>query len=147
MEYGIDISDFFTPKRRLWEFWVFFSDLPEGSRTKSAVAMNEDIAKAQAAGLSEEDIAAISEARANGGSKGGDISPQGYSLEIEKLNQIIDSINLLRFVVRGSLGAKVTSSDFKTMERPKTAFEREVDKRVLAYEKKYQEQAMADFGF
>lgn len=109
--------------------------------------MNEDIAKAQAAGLSEEDIAQISEARANGGGKSGDISPQGYSLEIEKLNQIIDSINLLRFVVRGSLGAQVSPSDFKTMERPKTAFEREVDKRVLAYEKKYQEQAMADFGF
>lgn len=109
--------------------------------------MNEDIAKAQAAGLSEEDIAAISDARANGGSKDGDISPQGYSLEIEKLNQIIDSINLLRFVVRGSLGAKTTPSDFKTTERPKTAFEREVDKRVLAYEKQYQKQSMADFGF
>lgn len=115
--------------------------------TKAAISLDEDVAKQQVANISEEEIARISEARSNPGGGGGNVTIQGYSLEIEKLNQILDSINLLRTTIRSALGGKNAASDFKMAERPKTALEMEIDKRVIAYEKKYQAEAMADFGF
>lgn len=115
--------------------------------TKAAISLDEDVAQQQAANISEEEIARISEARSNPGGSSGNVTIQGYSLEIEKLNQILDSINLLRVTIRSALGGKDSGSDFKMAERPKTALEMEIDKLVKAYEKKYQAEAMADFGF
>src|SRR5699024_3461672 len=82
--------------------------------------------KQQAANISEEEIAKISEARSNPGGSSGNVTIQGYSLEIEKLNQILDSINLLRVTIRSALGGKDSGSDFKMAERPKTALEMEI---------------------
>lgn len=115
--------------------------------TKAAISLDEDVAKQQVANISEEEIARISEARSNPGGNAGNVTIQGYSLEIEKLNQILDSINLLRFTIRSALSSKSSQSEFKMTERPKTALEKEIDKRVTAYEKRYQAEAMADFGF
>ena len=115
--------------------------------TKAAISLDEDVAKQQVANISEEEIARISEARSNPGGNAGNVTIRGYSLEIEKLNQILDSINLLRFTIRSALSSKSSQSEFKMAERPKTALEKEIDKRVTAYEKRYQAEAMADFGF
>src|SRR5699024_6761656 len=130
-----------------WEFWAFFAALPDGSMTKAAISIDEDVAKQQAAGISEEEIARSSEARSNPRGNSENVTIQGYSLEIEKLNQILDSIILLRVTIRSALGSKNSSSDHKMAKRQKTALEIEIDKLVKAYEKKYQAEAMADFGF
>lgn len=97
--------------------------------------------------LSEEEIARIYESRKNPGSAQGSITLRGYSLEIEKLNQILDSLNLLRVTIRSALGSKNAGSEFKPAERPKTALEKKIDALVEAYEKKDQASTMAEFGF
>lgn len=97
--------------------------------------------------FSEEEIARIYESRRNPGSAQGSITLRGYSLEIEKLNQILDSLNLLRVTIRSALGSKNASSEFKPAERPKTALEKKIDALVDTYEKKDQATTMAEFGF
>lgn len=146
-EYLVDLFEFFTPEREIWEFWALFNALPDGSATKSAISLDEEIAKQQVAHISEEEIERISESRANPGSQRGNLSLKGYSLEIEKMNQIIDAVNILRVTIKTALGGKTSNSDFQMAERPKTAFEKEIDKRVMAYEKRFQKEAMSDFGF
>lgn len=142
----MSVEEFFTGQRELWEFWLFFGDLPEGSRTKTAIAMDPEIAEARSEAVSEEEIASLYEARAGKGPRQ-ELTPRGYTLEVEKLNQVLDAINALQLVVRQLTSGKVKESDFKPAQRPKTEFDKRIDERIKAYEKKYQEGVMAEFGF
>lgn len=142
----MSVEEFFTGQRELWEFWLFFGDLPEGSRTKTAIAMDPEIAEARSEAVSEEEIASLYESRAGKGPRQ-ELTPRGYTLEVEKLNQVLDAINALQLVVRQLTSGKVKESDFKPAQRPKTEFDKRIDERIKAYEKKYQEGVMAEFGF
>lgn len=142
----MSVEEFFTGQRELWEFWLFFGDLPEGSRTKTAIAMDPEVAEARSEAVSEEEIASLYESRAGKGPRQ-ELTPRGYTLEVEKLNQVLDAINVLQLVVRQLAGGKVKEADFKPAQRPKTEFDKRIDERVRAYEKKYQEGVMAEFGF
>lgn len=144
--YQVDLEEFFDGRRTLDEFWIFFYDLPEGSRTKTEIAMNPEIAAERASALSEEDIAEISRSRSREGSRP-EITPRGYDITVEKLNQLLDSLMVLQLTVRQIGGGKVSDGDFKPAQRPRSAYDKAVDERVRQYEKAYQEQAMADFGF
>lgn len=134
-------------EREFWEFWAFFRMLPDGSFTKSAISEDEEVAKMRVDALSEEEIAAISDSRAETDDKPKDLPQAGYSLEIEKLNQVIDSLNELKNIVKLVSGNKVPKKAWRPTQRPKSAYDRLLDKRVWEYEKAYQEQAMSDFGF
>lgn len=111
------------------------------------MSMDPEIAVARANALTKEDIAEIADSRANPDKNKVEIEPVGYDLKMEKMNQILDALNVLQLTVRQIAGGKVKKSDFKPSPRPKTAYQRAVDKLVLDYEKEYQEEAMSDFGF
>lgn len=126
---------------------MFFAGLPDWCRSKSKLEMDEETAKLRAEQIPDEDIEKISEERANKANKKPEIGPRGYTNVIEKLNQAIDAINLLRLTVRQVGGGKVKETDFTPEPRPTTALQREINKRVEQYEEEYQRQAMAEFGF
>lgn len=53
------------------------------------------------------------------------ITPEGYSMEIEKLNQVIEEVKLLRLSMSGDKNAK-----FKPPIRPKTEQEVLLEQRI-----------------
>lgn len=142
----MDINDFFNGDRYWSDFYVFFHNLPASSKTKAKIAMDEEVAKARLEGYSEDELREILKARAEGDSEV-ELNPEDYDISIEKLNQIIDSINGLGLIVRGGLGGKVSKSDFKPTKRPKSVFEIMLDNKLLELDKQDMEDLASDFGF
>lgn len=136
--------DFFTGERELWEFWEFLNRLPDGSYTKVAMSNDPEVAQARVNNISDEEIEKILDSRTV--EKDREISPIGYNLTIEKLNQLIDAVTLNTETTRAVFGGKKMDR-FKPQPRPKTEFERLLDKKIYAHEKADQERTMQAFGF
>lgn len=142
----MDINDFFNGDRYWSEFYLFFHMLPSSSKTKASIAMDDEMALAQIEGVSEEDLRKILDARSEGLSEG-ELNPEDYDIMIEKMNQLIDSVNGLTLTVRGGLGGKISPSDFKPAKRPKTKYELYLEQRLLELDKIDNEGLASDFGF
>ena len=144
---GLDVADFFSGERELWEFWEFFNRLPDGSFSKSAMADDPEIAEMRVANVTDEDIQRILDARSSQSQQINGVPVVGYTLEIEKLNQIIDALNINTFTIRSIFGGKKNNDQFKEVPRPKSAYDKLLEKRIHAYEKQEQENTMKQFGF
>lgn len=143
---NVDINDFFEGKRYWSEFYLFFEELPASSKTKARISMDEEMAQMRIAGYSEEELRKILNARAEG-QKDIELNPEDYDIVVEKLNQVIDSVNSLALTVRAGFGGKVSDSDFKPVKRPKTPFEKFLDDRLMQIDKQDNDELASDFGF
>lgn len=142
---GLDVAEFFSGERELWEFWEFFNRLSDGGFTKSAIANDPEVAEQRLQAITEDDLRQISDMRAKGGEE--NVPLTGYTLTIEKMNQLIDAVNLNTWTIRGMFANKKGQDKFKPATRPKTIFEKKLDKLVYEYEEREQKATMAEFGF
>lgn len=136
--------DYFTLDRSWFEFWDFFNLLPSNSRTKSAIANNEEVAKLKADQVPVEELDRILEARASKRPQT-QIPLEGYTLEIEMLNKVVDSVNMLTTTVMQALGNK--NASFPPQPRPTTAFEKALEVRIKERERQELDDLEAAFGF
>lgn len=143
----IDINDFFVGDRYWSEFYIIFEYLPSSSKTKAAISMDDEMALLQLQGVSDEELQRIVNARAERSASDIELSPENYDITVEKLNQVIDSINGLRNIVKVGLGGKLQDSESRPVKRPKTKFEQYLDRRLLQFEKEDVEGMAAEFGF
>lgn len=139
-ELGIDIHDYACGLRGYKEFYVFLNQLPPHSKFKSAVSQNPEIAELEISSLSDNDIREIMEQREEG--KPGRQTPEGYTLEIEKLNQLIDEIKILRIAMSGSKKTK-----FVPAQRPETEAEALLNKRIEILEEEDRNTFEKELGF
>lgn len=144
----IDVHEYFMDARGWTEFYAYLSEMPSHSRFKSAMSMDEDLARSQVAGLSQEQIDEILSAKADQDDKDPDIPLEEYTIQIEKLNQIIDKIGILNFTVRSALSSKGSQGiEFKPAPRPKTAIQKELDKRIYEAEREEARSLQRELGF
>ena len=106
-----------------------------------------EIAQMRVSGITDEDVRKMLDARASGAQQADGVPIVGYTLEIEKLNQMIDAININTFTIRSIFGGKKNKDQFKEVPRPKTAYDKLLEQRIHAYEKQEQENTMREFGF
>lgn len=123
-EIGIDVFDFFTGERGWMEFYAYLGELPPNARFPSAVSQDPNIARSKVDSLSEDDIRKIMDEQ-NVEDSERRVTPEGYTLEIEKFNQLIEEVRLLRLGMTGDKNAK-----FKPPLRPKTEQEVLIEKRI-----------------
>lgn len=119
--------EFFTGERGWREFYAYLGELPPHAKFPSAVSQDPDIARSQVESLSEEDIRKMMDE--DDEEKEKRLTPEGYNLTIEKLNQVIEEVRLLRL---GMTGDKKTK--FKPPPRPKTEQEVLLSQRMEALE-------------
>lgn len=121
--------------------------LPAGSKTKSAIAMDEEMAELRVSKMSEEDLRKILEARAEKNEYDIELTPEDYSVEIEKYNQIIDAVNALRITVISALSGKGKSPEYKPAERPTTKYESKLKQKLWELDKQDAEDLISEWGF
>lgn len=121
--------------------------LPAGSKTKSAIAMDEEMAELRVSKMSEEELRQILAARAEKSEYDIELAPEDYSVEIEKYNQIIDAVNALRLTVVSALSGKGKSPEFKPAERPTTKYESKLKKKLWELDKQDAEDLISEWGF
>lgn len=109
--------------------------------------MDGELAELQLKGLPESEIRKILDARAEKDSGEVQLSPEDYDISIEKLNQVIDSINALRVTLLAVMGNKPKDSDRKPVQRPKSQYEILLEKKILEFEKEDNSQLASEFGF
>lgn len=121
--------------------------LPAGSKTKSAIAMDEEMAELRVSKMSEEELRQILEARAEKNEYDIELTPEDYSVEIEKYNQIIDAVNALRITVVSALSGKGKSPEYKPAERPTTKYESKLKQKLWELDKQDAEDLISEWGF
>lgn len=109
--------------------------------------MDDEMALLQLQGIGDEELQRIVDARAEHSASDIELSPENYDITVEKLNQVIDAINGLRNIVKVGLGGKLRDSESQPVKRPKTKFERHLDRRLLQFEKEDIESMASEFGF
>lgn len=125
---------------------TFFAMLPDSTKTKAAINEDPEYARARLSEISSEDIDKILEQRAE---KSDDrhLTTEGHTLEIEKLNQIIDTINELIIVVSSMAGAKGEALKWKPTKRPETEFSRMLKDLIYKREQEDKNELLAELGF
>lgn len=123
------------------EFYAYLSELPPHSKFKSAISQDPEIARRYVSSLSEEDIREIMEEREVQDDEKR-LTPEGYTQELEKLNQIVEEVRILRLGMTGDKNAK-----FKPQLRPKTEQEVLLEKRMEEYTLADQESMEKAMGF
>lgn len=99
------------------------------------------------AAMSDDDVRRIMD-RETEADEDKEIPQEGYTVEVEKLNQIIDSMNSVRYIILQALSSKGSKNEPpKPVTRPKTAFDKLLEKRKLDVESKDMQNLRADFGF
>lgn len=139
-EIGIDVIDFFTGDRGWREFYAYMNELPPHSKFRSAISQDPDLAKSQVDSLSDDDIREIMEKDDKDGDK--TITPEGYDMQIEKLNQVIEEVRLLRL---GMTGDKKTK--FTPPIRPSTEADSLIKERIEALEQIDRDTFEKELGF
>lgn len=145
MYYHADLVEYIPP---LGDFDVLYSlilQLPAHLKFKTAITNNEEEARKYAASLSELDLKRMLEDDRDAAV--GEVSPEGWTHEIEMLTQIADSIDLLRFTVVGALSKKSDNRKFERRNRPVTARERMVKERLDSFEEKKAHNLLEQMGF
>lgn len=106
--------------------------------------MDEEYAMAQLEGLDDDQLREYLDMRSKSEYEA---SLLGYDLYAEKLNQLIDAINLQSLILRSAFGGKGDGEGFKAAPRPKTLFQKELDKKIAEFEKREMARDMAAWGF
>lgn len=144
----IDVVEFFMGERSWQQFYVFFEHLPSWSKTKSKIASDPELAKAQLSQIPKESIQKIVDERAEKKEKKPEIPLEGYDLKVEKLSQIIDKIEVLTFIVKYMLSSKGPQGDQpKILGRPETAFEKALEDEIWKHEKSDADELKKALGF
>ena len=112
--------------------------------SKAAVAQDEEIAQSQVNAMSDQDIDEILAMATE--EDGYTPTPAGYTLEIAKIDKLIDKVELLRHTMIGVMGGK-SKEKFRPEPRPKSEFQKALDKRKWTREKELNDQEMKNFGF
>ena len=144
---NVDLGSFFYVGFNPKIFWAFYHGLPPSSKTKAAISQNKELAKYKADQLTEAEIAEISNSRANPGVNKDNLTPEGHGYLEELVMQVIDSVDLLRHTVTTALSKKGSVSKFERKPRPTTAYQLEVDKRVIEYERREMDELESELGF
>ena len=121
--------------------------LPAGSKTKSAIAMDEEMAELRVSRMTEEELRQILEARAEKNEYDIELTPEDYSVEIEKYNQIIDAVNALRITVVSALSGKGKGPEYKPAERPTTKYESKLKQKLWDLDRQEAEDLASEWGF
>lgn len=138
----MDVLDFFTGEQGWTIFYAYLGELPSSSKFNSAVSQDPEIAKAQVNSLTDEQIQEIMEKEKSDEEEELHLSPEGYTLEIEKLNQVIEEIKLLRLGMTGDKKQK-----FVPPKRPKTEKDILLNKRKEALEERDRDEMQKSMGF
>lgn len=95
--------------------------------------------------LSDEEVRKIVDSRDSG--EDPTLTYEDYSLEVAKLNQIIDTLNKLCMVVKSIAGAKGKDLEWKPTPRPQSAYERMLEEKIYEFERQENMDLMRDIGF
>lgn len=111
---------------RSWkEFYSFLSKLPDHSDTRVKMAEDPKLAEAIVSNITDEDLERMEQNK-----KVPDPPLAGYTPEVEKLNQILDAINLLRVSIQAMVTKKGKKApEFEPARRPKTATAKLIEER------------------
>lgn len=140
---NIDVLDFFTADRGWVQFYDYLSGLPSHAKFPSAVSQDPDLARAQVNAMSEDDIREIMDKRdKKDGESKNDLTTEGYTMEIEKLNQVIEEVRMLRLSMSGS-----KKQTFKPQDRPSTANEKYLKKRIESFREIDRNTFAGELGF
>lgn len=137
-ELGVDVISYFTRELPWLQFWSYFSQLPEGSKTKAIIAMDEELAEAQASRLTEEEIRKMSDSRME---KSPPPPIEGYNRQMELLSMVVDEVKLLRMSMSSE------KKPFVPAPRPVTALQSKVEKRIKDFELQEGHRLLGEFGF
>lgn len=124
--WGVDVVDFFQGKKGWAIFWEMFYHLPSHGKVRSKMASDPELAKALTAHVKPEDLLKEED------SSGERPSPplEGYTLEIEKMNQLIDQIHLLRATIQAIVSKSKGAKQKISLEpRPKSEAEKILEQR------------------
>lgn len=122
---GIDIHDYMTGDRGWVEFYAFLSQLDSHTKFRSAISQDPELARAQVDSLTDDDIRKMV-GEEDEETEPAHLTPEGHTMEIEKLNQILDSLQILRLTM--SMSDK--KPKFKPVARPKTEQQALIEKRA-----------------
>lgn len=143
----MEITDFFRGRRSWKQFWVLFEDLPAHSRTKSKVLTNHEVAAYEVGSLSNEEIR---QSILNQGTEPEAEDPgpslRGYTPLMSKMDDVIDHLIVSRESMARMFGKK-DKTKLKLTKRPRTAYQIELEKRQLEFEKNAYEDTLAALGF
>lgn len=118
--------DFFQGKMGWKIFWELFYGLPSHGKVRSKMASDPELAKALTDHIKPEDLLKDEE------TPGERPSPplEGYTLEVEKLNQLIDQMHLLRATIQAIVSKSKGGNKKIALEpRPKTEAEKILEQR------------------
>lgn len=110
------------------------------------MAMDEDLAKQQVAGLTEEQIDEIIRSKEDRDAEV-KIPLEGYTMEVEKLNQLIDEVGLLRHAVISAVSSGKAKHEFKPAPRPKSAVQEAIEEATYNRERQSAHSLMGNLGF
>lgn len=128
-------------------FYGYFREMPPHSKTKSAIASDPDLARAQLANIPPSEIDKLLE-KNDGDGKKPDIPLEGYTLEIAKLDEVINKISILTNQVKYLLADKnVQRVPPELNERPKSAFQKALDELAYAKDQAEGQDLFSDLGF
>nr|DAN50633.1 MAG TPA: hypothetical protein [Caudoviricetes sp.] len=137
--------DYIPPLSSFDILYSLILQLPAHLKFKTAITSDEDEARKYADSLSELDLKRMLEDDRDAAV--GEVSPEGWTHEIEMLTQIADSIDALRFTIVGMLSKKSDSRKFERRNRPVTARERMVKERLDSFEEKKAHGLLEQMGF
>lgn len=135
--------DFFDGTRGPSMFWEYFEMLPNEGKTKSKISNDPGYAKAYVEALSDEYIAELSEQDPE------EVSPpiEGYTRVNGQLDDIAESVDLLRHTVVSLLGGKKNKSEFKPRKRPESEVQERLRRRIWESEREESQEMFEKFGF
>lgn len=125
---------------------MLFKDLPPHSRTKSKILENREVAAYEVSQLSNDEI---KQSILDGDQPGGEdreLPLRGYTPTMAKMDDVIDHLIVSRESMARMFGKK-DKSKVKLTKRPKTAYQIELEKRQLEYEKEAYHSTLEAFGF
>lgn len=145
MYYHADLVEYIPPLSSFDVLYSLILQLPAHLKFKTAITNDEVEARKYADSLSELDLKRMLESDRDAAV--GEVSPEGWTHEIEILTQIADSIDALRFTVTGMMSKKSDNRKFERRNRPTTARERLVKERLDSFEEKKAHNLLAEMGF
>lgn len=123
----------------------FYNMLPSDSRTKSRIFEDEEYAEAVVSNMPEEQVAELSDKQA---SEDVEVSSEGYSKMNAQLDDLKDSVDLLRHTITVMFGGKKNKKkEFKPTPRPESAVQKALKRRIWEHERAETMEDMAKFGF
>lgn len=125
-------------------FWEYFDMIPPESKLKTAISDDPEYAKEAVESLGEEYLLSLAEEKDDDDKK---ISGEGYTRLNQQMDNMTDSIELLRSTVIGMFGGKKTKHKFVPVKRPTSAVQEELKRRIWEAERADNQDLFGKFGF